>query len=307
MILTVTLNAALDVTYHVAELRPHRTHRVREVAERAGGKGVNVARVLHALGEPVTATGLAGGTTGARIRALLTAEGVAESFVDVVGESRRTIAVADGIDATGFWEPGPRVMAREFAAFAARYRQLLAGARVVVMSGSLPPGVPAGAYADLITAAHEAGVAAILDADGEPLRLGVTARPALVKPNTAELAGFAGVPAGEVDVPAAAAALRQAGAADVVASRGAGGMVAVTGAGRWRATPPEVADGNPTGAGDAAVAALARGLRHEAPWPHRLRDAVALSTAAVHAPVAGTVDLRVYEQLRDRVAVNELD
>lgn len=307
MILTVTLNAALDVTYHVPQLRPHRTHRVREVAERAGGKGVNVARVLHAIGEPVTATGLAGGGTGARIRSLLAADGVPESFVDIAAESRRTVAVADGVDATGFWEPGPLVSAAELATFRDHYRHLLAGARVVVLSGSLPRGVPVRTYADLVTVARDAGVAVVLDADGEPLRLGVAAAPTLVKPNAAELAGFAGVPVGEVDVPSAAEGLRAGGAAHVVASLGAGGMVAVTAEGRWRAAPPQAAAGNPTGAGDAAVAALARGLRQGTPWPQSLRDAVALSVAAVRAPVAGTVDLRVYREVRDHVAVTALD
>jgi tagatose 6-phosphate kinase len=102
MIVTVTLNPALDVTYDVAALVPHGTHRVATVRERAGGKGLNVARVLHRLGEPVLATGLLGGPTGTRIAALLADEGVPSSFVDLAGETRRTVAVVDPADATGF-------------------------------------------------------------------------------------------------------------------------------------------------------------------------------------------------------------
>ncbi|GAA1646052.1 1-phosphofructokinase family hexose kinase [Catellatospora bangladeshensis] len=304
MILTVTPNAALDVTYQVDSLTPYATHRVSAVAERAGGKGVNVARVLHSLGEPVLATGLAGGPTGVRLRELLAADTVAEAFLPVAGDARRTVVVADRADATGFWEPGPIVTAAEWSAFTAHFASLLQGVRVVVLSGSLPPGVPATAYAELLALAHAAGAATILDADGDPLRQGLRVQPALVKPNAAELHALTGV---RVDGPDAARraveTLRELGAGDVVASLGGGGLVAVCADGVWRARLPEPLDGNPTGAGDACVAALARGLLAGQPWPERLRDAVALSAAAVLHPVAGTVDVDSFHRLRTQVIV----
>ena len=102
MIVTVTLNPALDLTYAVEALVQHGTHRVATVAERAGGKGLNVARVLHALGEPVLATGLLGGATGKLVARLLENEGVRSSFVRISGDTRRTVAVVDPADATGF-------------------------------------------------------------------------------------------------------------------------------------------------------------------------------------------------------------
>lgn len=314
MILTVTLNAALDVTYRVDALTPQTTHRVSTVTERPGGKGVNVARVLHALGEQVLATGLAGGATGDRIRRLLAASGVPEAFTPIAGESRRTVVVApDDGNATGFWEPGPLVTTDEWAAFLARYRELLAGARVVTLSGSLPPGVPDDGYATLIGLARAAGVATVLDADGGPAYLGVRAGPDVVKPNAAELSrlhsrllgrriSVGGLAAAEV----AAAAVRALGAGSVVASLSEVGLVADSGDGSWHAAPPEKIDGNATGAGDALVAALARGLRHGQPWPERLRDAVALSAAAVAAPVAGELSLADYRRLRPGVTVTEL-
>ncbi|GAA1414766.1 1-phosphofructokinase family hexose kinase [Catellatospora coxensis] len=305
MILTVTPNAALDVTYQVDALTPYATHRVATVAERAGGKGVNVARVLHGLGTPVLATGLAGGPTGQRLRELLVADDVAEAFLPVTGDARRTVVVADRADATGFWEPGPIVSAAEWSAFTAHFAALLGGVKVVVLSGSLPPGVPATAYAELLALAHAAGAATILDADGDPLRQGLRVQPDLVKPNAAELHALTGI---RVDGPDAAravvAALREQGAGDVVASLGGGGLVAVSADGVWRARLAEPLTGNPTGAGDACVAALARGLLAGQPWPERLRDAVALSAAAVLSPVAGTVDPAVYERLRAEVIVD---
>ncbi|SHG67859.1 1-phosphofructokinase family hexose kinase [Streptoalloteichus hindustanus] len=290
MILTVTLNAALDTTYHVDRLVPNSSHRVKEMHGRAGGKGVNVARVLHTLGHPVVVTGFAGGATGAAVRADLARAGLADALVDLAGESRRTVTVvcaAEG-DATVFNEPGPHVAEEDWRRFLARFAALVPDAAVVVLSGSLPPGTPVGAYADLTRIAAEHGARTVVDAEGEPLRLAVAARPDVVKPNAAELRATTG----EADPDAGAALLRAAGARAVVASLGAAGVLAVTDEGTWRATPPERVAGNPTGAGDACVAALAAGLRDGLAWPEVLRAAVALSAAAVLHPVAGGFDDR---------------
>ena len=296
MIVTVTPNAALDVTYRIPALVAGATHRVA-VAEHAGGKGVNVARILHALGEPVVATGLVGGATGGRIRTLLDAEGVPHAFATVDGESRRTLTVVDPSAATGFWEPGPAVPLEGWIALCHRFTELLGGARAVVLAGSLPPGVPPDAYARLTGLARAAGVPVVLDAEGEPLRHGLAAGPDLVKPNAAELAGLVGPVDDPVD------AVRRLGAVAVVASLGPDGLLASTPDGRWRAYLPEPVGGNPTGAGDACVAALVRAP--ERPWPDRLRDAVALSAAAVRAPVAGTVPVDEWHRLRPSVVVEE--
>jgi len=297
MIVTVTLNPALDITYAVDALVPHATHRVGAVAERAGGKGVNVARVLHALGEPVLATGLLGGITGHRVADLLDADGVPAAFVPAGGETRRTVAVVDSRDATGFWEAGPRVTPREWSRFRDRFRALLDGADVVALCGSLPPGVPADGYATLVGYATAAGVATVLDSSGEPLRLGLRAAPSAAKPNAAELTALLDAPAaGLVD------AARRVARGPVVVSRGARGLLAVAGDEVWDCRPPERVAGNPTGAGDACVAALARGLRDRVPWPDLLADAVALSAAAVAAPVAGAIDIDVYRRTLPCVA-----
>jgi tagatose 6-phosphate kinase len=303
LILTVTLNPALDLTYTVDALVPHAVHRVTTVTERAGGKGLNVARVLDAAGEPVVATGLLGGATGARIQALLGS--LRREFVGIVADSRRTVAVVDRHDATGFWEPGPAVAAHEWDAFRTRYADLLDTAEVVVLAGSLPPGVPVDGYAQLVAAARQRTIPVVLDADGEALRRALPAGPTVVKPNADELAAATDE---RVVVPVADAAARlcRAGAGSTVVSLGPRGLLAVTPQGRWRAVPPEIMAGNSTGAGDACVAALARGLRNGQPWPATLADAVALSAAAVAAPVAGTVDEPTYRRLRPTVVVDEV-
>ncbi|MFC9330714.1 1-phosphofructokinase family hexose kinase [Kitasatospora sp. NPDC057015] len=304
MILTVTLNAALDVTYLVDRLVPHASHRVDTAYERAGGKGVNVARVLAALGHPVVVTGLAGGPTGSALRGELHTAGLRDELTLVAGDSRRTVTVVsreDG-DATVFNQSGPRVAPDEWAAFTARYVQLLSGAAVVVLSGSLPPGLPSDAYGRLVSLAATAGAATVLDTSGPALPAALHARPDVVKPNAAELAAVTG----RQDIAAGAAALRALGARAVVASRGPDGMHAVTADGSWRAVPPEQLDGNPTGAGDACVAAIAAGLAAGTPWPHLLREAVALSAAAVPCPVAGDFDRDVYHRFRTTTLVEEV-
>ncbi|MEU7871643.1 1-phosphofructokinase family hexose kinase [Dactylosporangium sp. NPDC049140] len=310
MILTVTLNPALDLTYAVDEFRPQTTHRVRAVHERAGGKGLNVASVLHAQGEPVLATGLLGGVTGERVRELLAAADLPHAFAPIAGETRRTVTIADGVDATGLWEPGPDITTVEWLRFLQLYRMLLDDVTVVAMSGSLPRGLPADAYAVLIDIARVHGACTVLDTSGEPLRLGLVAGPDVVKPNAEELA----VLMSERALPDEGTAtdqrtvldvrmLRRLGAGCVVVSRGPDGLLAVSGHEGWRAAPPAPETGNPTGAGDACVAALARGLRDRTPWPELLADAVALSAAAVAAPVAGAVDEQRYRDLRTRINV----
>ena len=318
MILTVTLNPAIDVTYHVASLRPGETHRVSRVDERLGGKGINVASVLAQLDVPVRSTGLL--RDGPPL------------FSPIAAAPRRTVVVADGREATGFWEPGPVVTAEEWADFVAHYVTLLPEAKVVVLSGSLPCGLPDHAYASLIGLARHAGCATILDTSGAALRLGLLANPDIVKPNTTELADLTAAPpprfvayapphrisryrgrlaatpsSGEPhacpspgDRPLTVAR-RQRWRRTVVQSLGPQGLRARG----WHARPPYPVAGNPTGAGDACVAALARGLLLDTAWPQLLRDAAALSAAAVAAPVAGQVDVELYHQLLPDIIVEE--
>ncbi|MGW7048759.1 1-phosphofructokinase [Streptomyces avermitilis] len=302
MILTVTLNTAVDITYRVRALTPHASHRVTEVAERPGGKGLNVARVLAALGHEVTVTGFTGGATGRALREQLAhTPGVVDALVPVGGATRRTIAVVDETtgDTTQLNEPGPTVSPAEWSAFQEAYGELLRSASAVALCGSLPPGVPVGAYAGLVRAARARAVPVLLDTSGEPLRRGVAARPDIVKPNAEELAELTG----SHEPWQATRDARRRGAHTVVASLGAEGLLAVNAEGRWRATPPRQVRGNPTGAGDSAVAGLMSGLVDHLPWPQRLARAVALSAATVLSPVAGEFDRRTYEELLDRVAV----
>ncbi|MDV9192635.1 1-phosphofructokinase family hexose kinase, partial [Streptomyces sp. SR27] len=232
MILTVTLNTALDLTYRVPALTPHASHRVTQVIERPGGKGLNVARVLAALGHETVATGFAGGATGAVLREQLAATPVRDELVDTAGPTRRTVAIVDATtgDTTQLNEPGPTVSAAEWTAFRDRFTELLDGASAVALCGSLPPGIHVGAYAELVRLSRTAGVPVLLDTSGEPLRRGIAARPDLVKPNAEELAQLTG----SRDPLRATREARGRGARTVVSSLGPEGLLAATPEGLWR-------------------------------------------------------------------------
>jgi tagatose 6-phosphate kinase len=300
-IVTVTLNAALDVTYRVDRLRTGATNRVSTVHERAGGKGVNTARVLAALGRPTLVTGLVGGATGSQFRNDLQVSGLPYLLTSIQQSSRRTVAIVSDGDrepVTGLWEPGPQVSAAEWSRFTRRdFPAALSGAAAVVLSGSLPPGVPVDAYAVLLRRAAELGVPGVLDADGEALRSGLDGRPALVKPNAEEAARATGA----AEPAEAAARLCALGAEAAVVTAGPEGLFGHTADGRsWHTPAPRRVPGNPTGAGDAATAALARALADHHPWPQATADAAALAAAAVAAPLAGDYDPELYRELTQR-------
>jgi tagatose 6-phosphate kinase len=306
VILAVCLNPAIDVTYLTTAVRAAASHSVVLVSERAGGKGINVARVLHQVGEPVTVTGLLGGSRGEAIEKELAAEGISTSFTSIVAESRRSIAVLDNLDATVFNERGPEVSASEWSTFCEHFRLMASDARVVTLSGSVPTDLGETAYATLVALAGEVPV--VLDASGMQLNRAVAERPALAAPNRSEAAEALGREIRGVDQLAAAAAadLRARGAGAAVISSGAEGLVAVTDKSSWAARPPRLVSGNPTGAGDALTAALARGLLYDESWPETLATGIAWSAGAVAMPWAGQLDEQVVSEIRSQVVVEAL-
>jgi tagatose 6-phosphate kinase len=282
-------------------------HRAKVTGRRAGGKALNVARVLHQLGEPVLATGLAGGADGEAVLADLAAAGVAAEFIPIEGQTRRTVTIYDGRNATELDELGPAVSEAEWGSFRSLCTRLLAGAAVVVLSGSQPPGVPAGAYGQLTALAAAAGATVVVDVAGPALGAALAARPDVVKPNRVELAALAGRPLGDLDdLLAASGTLLEAGAGSVLVSLGADGLVAVTPEGSFRASLPTPVAGNPTGAGDALAAAVARGLRRGDDWPSCLADGVAVAAASVAVEVAGATDEALAAELRPAVQLEKL-
>lgn len=295
MIVTVTPNPALDVTYEVDALQPGHSHRVARVLERPGGKGVNVARVVRALGGTTAVVAPFGGATGEGMAGALRRDGLAVWPVPVAAETRRTVTVVAGGEATALNEPGRALSGAEWAALEAAAGNALDGAGALVVSGSTPPDTPGDLHQRLIEQARRRGVPVVVDTSGPALLSAAEAAPDLVKPNIDEVRAATGAH----DVAVAARMLLERGARRVVVSLGADGIVGFDGPGAhdaWRvAAVPDVA-GNPTGAGDAVVAALSVGLIAGVPWPDVLARATALGAAAVLAQAAGEVDLAAYER-----------
>jgi 1-phosphofructokinase family hexose kinase len=291
VILTVTSNPALDLTVAVERLDPGATHRVPPAVVRAGGKGVNVARILHAAGIPVLAAGPAGGDTGAAFAAELTDAGVPHELVAVEGATRRSYAIVDAAagEATVLNERGAPISAGDAERLEGRVGRLAAGADLVVISGSVPPGWDTAITSRLIASIRARGIPVIADLGGASLLAACRAGADVVKPNREELREATGLD----DPLRGAAVLRQLGAGVVVVSSGSEGMRATSAAGSWRARLDDALSGNATGAGDAAVAAIADRMLHDpahavaADLPATLRRAVAWSASAVLMPAAG--------------------
>jgi tagatose 6-phosphate kinase len=335
VIVTVTLNAALEVDYAVGDAGAEGIRSVSKPGYRAGGRGVTVARILRAFGHDVLAAGLAGGVSGELIREDLARSGVPTAFTLIRGESRRIFRFAGpavaGVPAAGagpgaeagagpgaeagagpgagagagaadpdgpvlrFGEPGPYITTEELGRFAADYRRLMAGAAAVVLCGSLPDGLPPEIYGSLVTYAAEAGVPVILDAGGDELKQAVGHGPGLVVAETSSAD------------PGLGAALLRLGAGAAAVTTGHE-VRAVTAAGQWTAriavTDPDVR--YPPGRG-ALVAGMVPGQLLGWSWPDRLRHALALAAGGARVPggLEGRdhVDLAAYERLLDKVQV----
>ena len=285
-ILTVTANPAVDLTYSVPRLHPGASHRVPAPLLRAGGKGLNVARVVHQTGYPALAVAPVGGATGAEFSAELAAAGVPHALTEVAAATRRSMAFVDSAagQTSIFNEAGLPLTATEWRALTALVEQNLTGAGVLVGSGSLPEGAPPDVYPALVRQAKAQGIPCIIDTSGAALLAAADAGADLLKPNHHELLEATGA----ATIADGARMLLERGAGTVVVSCAEAGMSLYRrGEPSLQASLPRV-DGNPTGAGDAAVAAFAVVLAAGITTGETLlRLAVAWSAAAVLMPAAG--------------------
>lgn len=288
MLTTVTLNPAVDRTYFIDDWEMGRVNRVRRKLVLPGGKGINVAQVARILGEQVTATGFLGTEVEDFFRHSLSAVGVIPDFVPVRGEIRQNITLLGaGIPVqTEILEPGPEISHYELAALEEKVTELAQDSIVMVLSGSVPPGVDPGVYARLIRRAKEAGADAILDAAGEALRLGCHGGPILVKPNRRELEATVGRPLKEEkDLIEAGRELLSWGAGMALISLGRDGSLLITSGEVLKVHCPEVQPINTVGCGDSLVAGVAVGLTRGMDLPDCLRWGTA--AAAVNARCLG--------------------
>ncbi|MDJ0867031.1 MAG: hexose kinase [Myxococcota bacterium] len=289
LIVTVTPNAALDRTVAIDALRPGTRRCAAPERSQAGGKGVNVARVLRGLGIETHVVALVGGAIGAEIGADLEAAGLPATCVEAPGESRVCLELVEASGrATQLHGPGVEADESSAVALLETVAERLRGARWLALCGSLPPGMPDDLYARLIACARDCGVPCALDASGEALRLGWAAHPDLLRINRDEAAEALGVERAALALPAEAGPGRcERG----IVSDGAGPVIAWSADGaRWTLQPPAVEARNAIGCGDAMLAGVLASLAAGRDFESAVRAGVALGAADAESPVAGRPD-----------------
>ncbi|GAB4242264.1 MAG: 1-phosphofructokinase [Thermoleophilia bacterium] len=312
MIVTVTLNAAIDRTLTVPNFAIGFRHKATATLTLPGGKGINVARVVKTLGQPVIATGFAGGRTGDRIVTDLQWEGILCDFVRIEAESRTSTAVLDPTSgaATEINEYGADIAPDERELMFEKVAYLTRAADVVLLAGSLPRNVEPGIYADLITQIKSQGVPVLFDSYGEPLRQGIKAGPDVVFPNQVEAEMVIGHEFGsEEDLVLAPRALRELGAGGAVVTYGRGCTAEFEHEGKirtFRGRGPEVETVSAVGSGDALVGGFAAKLAEGEGPEVCLRHGLACAAANALRYGAGVLTAEDAERLVAAVQLEEV-
>jgi 1-phosphofructokinase family hexose kinase len=312
VIVTVTMNAAIDRTLTVPNFQRGQRHRASQGLTLAGGKGINIARALKHLGVPVVATGLAGGRTGTRIIEELTAEAILNDFVRIEDESRTSTAIVDptGGSYTEVNEWGPHIGPDELEILLEKLRYLSRGADYVIFAGSLPRGIADGFYAEAVRQIKRSGVHTVLDSEGEPLRLGTQVEPFLVSPNEREAEGLVGQEFhDDDDFLAGLEAIAELGARNVLITRESGCWALLRSERepkRYRALAPRIDPVSAVGSGDVLLAGFVAARLEGRSDEDALRAAVAAGAASTLELGAGRFAPRESGRLFGGVEVAEL-
>lgn len=305
MILTVTLNPAVDKTCQVTRLVKGQVNRMTECKNLAGGKGINVTRVLRQYKEEVNATGFLGGYNGMFISDELERIGAKSAFTKIARETRTNINIIseDGY-VTEVLEPGPEISEQERINFLDQFYALVNESEIIVISGSMAPGIEEEYYAKMIEICHQAGKKVLVDTSGEPLKKAIEAKPYLIKPNKRELEYVAGKKLdSEEELLEAARELKDKGIELVVVTMGSKGLICVTKEQAYRVVPPKVKTLNTVGSGDCAIAALTMGIKNRDPFEEVLKKAVALSAANVTTLESGQIPMEKVREIYKEVEI----
>lgn len=312
MILTVTLNPSVDIRYKLETFPLDAVSRVGDVKKTAGGKGLNVSRVLGQLGTEVEATGFLGGALGQFIREEVEKFGIADHFVDCAGDTRNCIAVIhDDGKQTELLEGGPTIDNAERIAFLAAFKEAVQRVSYVAISGSLPKGLSVDFYNELLTIAGAVGVPVLLDTSGAALEKAVAhdEKPFFIKPNEEELAGLLGVGSlrNEQEI---VEALREPlfnGIEWIVVTLGASGAIVRHKDAFYRVSIPVVEAVNPVGSGDSVVAGFAYGFVGGFEREKLLKHGVVMGLLNAMEEATGSIDPTKIEAYVEQMEVVELD
>lgn len=309
MIVTVTLNASIDKAYYLnSPVIDGTVHRVSVVDNSAGGKGLNASRAITTLNYPVCATGFVGGNNGHYLVELAHKDGITSDFIYTEQETRSCINILEPSgQSTEFLEPGQPVLTKDFLAFKAKLAKLAKNAEVVTFNGSIPKGISAANYKELIEETMAAGVPCILDASGSLLTSCVDVFPTMIKPNTDEIGQLLGRKvSSEDEIIKAAQELYKRGIKIVVISLGAQGALMVSDEGTFRATPPKIEVINPVGAGDTLVGSFAVALAQKKLTSECLVFALSCATASCLSAGTGRFDQSVAAEIQKQVSIKKI-
>jgi 1-phosphofructokinase len=310
MIVTVTLNPAIDKSLTVPRFEIGKTNRGEVRRTDAGGKGINVAKAVKQFGAEVCALGFVAGSYGQFILEALAASGIPADFCTVPGKTRVNLKIQDPVHGTEteINEPGFQVFPEHVQAMKQKIKEYAPRCEVMIFSGSLPPGAPAQTFAELMTIASASGAKCMLDTAGPALRRGLEAKPLLLKPNRAEVEELLQVRlTTRRELGEAARKLLAMGAGEAVISMGADGAVAATKRELLWACPPAVATRSSVGAGDAMVAALAYGEVNHLSFRDSFGLAIAASAAAVTMEGSKVADLPLVHSLLPKVRIEDVE
>ena len=310
MILTITLNPSVDIAYQLDTFHLDTVNRVENVQKTAGGKGLNVTRVLKQIGEDVVATGFIGGEIGSYVKKQLTRNDIKNSFVEIGNETRNCIAVLHDGKQTEILEQGPTIQEHEALNFIEHLEIILNNVDVVVISGSLPKGLASNYYVEIVELCKKCGVAVVLDCSGMALKnvLESQQKPTVIKPNTEELSQLIGKEVTD-DIQELKSVLSGQlfqGIDWIVVSLGAKGAFAKHKDKFYRVRIPKIKVVNPVGSGDSTVAGIAAGLVHALPEAELLKNANVLGMLNAQEEQTGYVNLVHSESLYSQIEVEEV-
>jgi 6-phosphofructokinase 2 len=309
LIATITLNPSLDQHIIVDGLALDGTNRWSRLYRYAGGKGIDVSRVIHEMGGRTTAYGFIGGTIGRAVEILLDQEGVPCSFTPINGETRTNFIITDTQNSqqTRIDAPGPHISKREWERFRGKMRRIRPNPDLIVAGGSIPPGIPNDVYYTIIMEARSFGIRTILDSDSQWLVEGIKAKPYLIKPNVEEAEGLLNRKLStEEAIVKAALDLVEMDVEIVVVSRGKDGIIAATKSQVLKVVSPPVKVRSTVGAGDCTIAGLALKLANKEPLWEACRLAVAMGTAAVLTPGTELAHRADVERLLPLIKVEDI-
>lgn len=309
MIVTVTMNPAIDKTIDLDKLEKGELNRIKRVEMDAGGKGINVSKTIKELGGASIAAGFIGGSSGSVIEARLSEAGIQTDFVKVDGETRTNLKVVEQKgDVTELNEPGPVVTKEQLEELLQRLLAYAKPDTLFVLAGSIPAGVPENVYGLMIERLHEKGAKVLLDADGELFSQALQSSPDMLKPNRLELEQYFGMDyrASEQELVSMGEQLMERGVSMTAISLGQMGAMFLTGEKKYRCPGLKVKAHSTVGAGDAMVAAMAYSWEKKLSLEECVKICMGASAGAVTTIGTKPPERELVDELAKKVELIEL-